>query len=127
MSYTDPILGKCKYTGFYLYNQLVGGWLATCEKGKISCDVVPSREVIMMARKAKMDIHLAGEIWKEVGKLGWGEPVTPEEANILVTKLIAKRRALVEKALLEKSSSSPEKPYKTPEEIVERFIKGVKE
>jgi len=118
MSFQHPNLGKCRYTGFYLVNEMYGGWFATCEKGKISATYVPSEKIIELAKNSKMKIHLSGSIWRDIGKLGWGELVTPEEAEILVYNLKRKR----ESGELPPSQDSK---YKTPEEIVRAFIEGV--
>ena len=117
MSYYDRLLGLCKYTGFYLTNEQYGGWTATCEKGATTCQYVPAEKVIELAKKAGMKIHLAGPVWREIGKSGWGELVSPQEAEILISQLKKARSS----GSIHSSSSS----YKTPEEIVRGFIEGV--
>lgn len=91
-SFTDAILGKCQYESFYLTNELYGGYSYKCERGFSSVSYADPQEVIAIARKAGFTkIHLAGEIWAEVGRTGWGEEVSLEEAERLLEELKRKR------------------------------------
>jgi hypothetical protein len=58
-----------------------------CERGNIYVDFVPSEKVIELAKKENMSIALAGGKWKEIGRMGFGELVKPEDAIILISKL----------------------------------------
>jgi len=89
--FEDTLLGKCQYQFFYITNNLYGGYSAHCERGSISVDYADPREVVNMAEKSEMVVNLAGEAWKEVGKIGFGEIVYPPEARDLIKKLAEKR------------------------------------
>jgi hypothetical protein len=85
--FEDKILGKCKYTSFFIVNESVGGYSAVCERGSIFADYVPVDKIINVAKEENMSITLSGGRWQEVGKKGFGELVKPEEAVLLVSKL----------------------------------------
>jgi len=85
--FTDPIIGQCHYTSFYITNQLYGGYSAKCAKGSISVEYEDAGKVVDLAEKNQMDIYLAGDAWIEVGRTGWGEKVTPTEAKKLLEEL----------------------------------------
>lgn len=89
--FTDPHLGLCRYDGFYITNQFYGGYSAKCEQGSLSADYHNPLEVINIAKKADMSVHLAADAWKEVGRKGWGEVVSPDEAERLLKELASKR------------------------------------
>jgi hypothetical protein len=57
----------------------------------MAVDYADPQEVIMRAANAKMPVHLAGDLWKKIGREGWGERVTPSEATELLKQLAAKR------------------------------------
>jgi len=84
----DRILGMCRFRFFYLTNDLYGGYSYECERGFGSVDYVDPESVLKVAKEAGFkDIHLAGDIWKLVGRRGWGEVVSLEEAEKLIRKL----------------------------------------
>lgn len=89
--FTEPVLGRCHYEGFYITNQFYGGYSAKCEHGSISADYHNPLDVVNLAKKADMSVHLAGDAWKEVGRKGWGEVVSPDEAEKLLKELARKR------------------------------------
>jgi hypothetical protein len=85
--FIDKILGKCKHTSFFIVNEAVGGLTAECEKGRISHEFVPATEIVRMAKEQNLNVSLAGGKWELVGKKGFGERVSPEEAERLVKEL----------------------------------------
>ena len=89
--FTDPLLGDCSYSFFYITNNLYGGYSAKCAKGSISVDYASPKEMVDLARKAGMNVSLAGEAWIEVGRRGFGEQVSPSEAERLIEDLKKKR------------------------------------
>jgi len=103
--FQEPVLGKCRYTAFYITNNLYGGYSARCEKGSIATDYADPKEVIKLAKTAMMNVHLAGDAWKEIGRAGWGELVTPSEAEGVLREL-AKKRGFPPSLIRESSSSS---------------------
>jgi len=88
--FTDKFLGKCAYKGFYIVNDLVGGYNFKCTGGFGSSSFVDVKEVIKLAKSAGMNVHLAGGRWSDVGKKGFGQQVTPRKATELVKKLRGK-------------------------------------
>ncbi|HYB93247.1 MAG TPA: hypothetical protein VED00_03800 [archaeon] len=84
--FIDKHLGKCVYESFYITNDVVGGYSAKCEDGYISCDFLPSLEIVRKAEAVGMNISLNGKIWSQVERKN-GEQVTPEEAKKLVKRL----------------------------------------
>jgi len=102
-TFTDPLLGRCGYTGFYITNEMYGGYSANCEKGRISVDYANPLDVINLAEKALMPVQLAGGVWEWVGRKGWGETVGPSEAKKLLQELSQKRGI----PLREEHSSNP--------------------
>jgi hypothetical protein len=89
--YIDEFLGKGRYISFYIVNEFIGGLSADCKNGRVTEHFVPSTEIIRIAKEQGFYIYLAGGIWELVGKKGYGERVTPEEAERLVKKLREKR------------------------------------
>jgi hypothetical protein len=89
--FEDETLGKCTYTTFFIGSELYGGYNAKCARGSMAVDYANPQEVIMRAANAKMPVHLAGDLWKKIGREGWGERVTPSEATELLKQLAAKR------------------------------------
>lgn len=86
----DEVLGFCRYdkNSFYLTNDLYGGYKYECERGWGSTDYVPADKVLELAEKVGVEtVSLAGGVWEKVGRKGWGEKVTVEEAKELVKKL----------------------------------------
>jgi len=86
-TFTDKFLGKCRYNGFYLVNDINGGYSFKCSGGSGASDFVDPEKVIKLAKSAGMKVHLAGGRWEGVGKKGWGQKVTPKQATELVEKL----------------------------------------
>jgi len=85
-----------KYHGFYLSNELVGGYstsetLKSGSKMTGAADFVPVARVIQLARKHRQGISLAGDIWRRIGLRGWGQRVSIMEAGKAVHKLRALR------------------------------------
>jgi len=88
----DRFIGKCKFRdGFYITNDLYGGYSYDCEGGSGSVQYTKPEDVIDRAKKAGNDVHLAGNVWELVGKKGWGEKVSPDEATKLIDKLKEKQ------------------------------------
>ena len=90
--YHDPVIGKCRYKFFYVTNELYGGYSSSCEGGSESTDYMDSSEVVDLAERARMPVSLAGPIWREVEKKGFGEEVSPSQARELIKKLREARR-----------------------------------
>jgi len=91
--FEDELLGRCRYTSFFIVNDAVGGYTADCSFGRIFSDFIPVDRVIDMAKEQKMPIHLTGMVWEKVGK--FGEFVEPEEAVLWVSKLREKLKEVV--------------------------------
>ena len=90
-TFQDPLLGKCRYTFFYITNDLYGGYSYECENGRGSVDYANARNVVKLAKDVGMEVHLAGQEWKLVGYRGEGEKVSPDEAMRLIDELQAKK------------------------------------
>jgi hypothetical protein len=84
----DDKYGKVKVSDVYVgFNQAgVGGYLG--KKGKdvtVSADFVDNEKIIAIAKQQKLkSIHLAGD-WSATGHQGYGEKVSIETAENLVT------------------------------------------
>ena len=69
----------------YLTNKLIGGYFLKIDTDHSEAgDFIPAREIIRMAKQHKVKIHLAGNYWEQYNKKGWGETVSPEEAEKLI-------------------------------------------
>jgi len=92
-TFKDPILGRCSYSFFYLVNDLYGGYSYSCERGHGALDYGDPKEVLEKAAEAKFDkVALAGGAWKEIGRKGWGEEVTLDQAKWALEDLRRRRR-----------------------------------
>jgi hypothetical protein len=91
-AYWDPLLGHCEHKLFYVVNEAYGGYFSQCSKGSESADYVDAKEIVKLAEKVGMKVSLAGGVWIEVGKSGFGEEVSADEAERLVDELRLKRR-----------------------------------
>ena len=81
------------YEGFYLTNDLYGGY-SFRESPTLSgsADYTNPEEVLRLAKESgAKEIHLAGDSWKRIGRKGWGEVVSIEEAERLLKALKQKR------------------------------------
>jgi len=91
--FIDVILGKCKFKDrFYVTNHFYGGYAYDCEEGFGNVSYADPNTVIDLAEASKMTVHLAGASWKAIGREGFGEVVSVEEARKLVEELRAKKR-----------------------------------
>jgi predicted RNA-binding Zn-ribbon protein involved in translation (DUF1610 family) len=82
--FIDPLIGGCRYTSAYITNHLYGGYSYQCERGSGSVDYANPADVIRLAMKFGLPIHLAGDAWKDVGRIGFGET----EANKKVRRML---------------------------------------
>lgn len=88
----DSILGTCTYRAFSITPSVAGGFYSyDCEHGFGHSDFMRPEDVIDLAEKVGMDVHLAGFDWKLVGREGFGEKVSPIEARVL---LVEARKAI---------------------------------
>lgn len=85
----------------YLLNDKVGGfsleYLAPDGSSlKIEGQDIPADKVIKIARETGNYVFLSGGEWFKIGKEGYGEAVSPEEAEVLIQRL--QEKVLTEKA-----------------------------
>lgn len=96
--------GFSKPESLYLVNDLYGGFSNArkeTEKGETvkSGSYLGADDVIDYAKKHNLPVYLAGDSWKEIGREGWGEKVSPEEAEKALQELRKKRKAVPENVL----------------------------
>jgi len=86
--FTDPVIGRCKFKdGFYITNDLYGGYSYDCEHGSGSTSYTEPSKVLKLAEAAGKEVHLAGNVWELVGEKGWGQKVSIEKAKSLLNEL----------------------------------------
>ena len=81
----------------YLVNTMYGGYSNARKKTESgeyikSGSYLPAEDVIEYAKKHNLPVHLAGYRWEEIGYKGWGEEVSPEEAEKAWLELKKKER-----------------------------------
>jgi hypothetical protein len=90
-SFEAPVLGLCNYRSVFILNDIYGGYSAECEGGSIFADYVGVDEVLGLAKSLGLEVILSGGAWREVGREGYGEKVSPDEAYKLVLELRRRR------------------------------------
>lgn len=67
-------------SGFYIVNDLYGGYSTKTENMSGFVDYANARDVIKLAKEAGENVHLASGRWQSLGLKGYGQLVSPEEA-----------------------------------------------
>jgi hypothetical protein len=89
VEFEDGVLGKCRFDldGFYVTNEMYGGYSYHCTGGMASAEYVDPSKVLGIAADLNAKVHLAGDVWPLINRKGWGEVVSVEDAKAAVQEL----------------------------------------